>query len=198
MSSPAETSSTRTEGARPSLDVAVLMRRERVHGPSAHWQPFRWVLDSVVPDAHAFGDAPRCLREDGGEALWLHPGFKAELFRDDAEGYHLNVTTPAPCWFVLWRMEVAPAEGTEPRAMPVVVSLSYNEAGRWLDAQETVEQVPAPVEVVDWVRAFASEHYVIEPKKRKRPESFRPLVDRFGNAATVSTEKKRGRGAGDV
>jgi len=41
-------------------------------------------------------------------------------------------------------------------------------------------------------------HYMIEPKRRKRPESFRPLVDRFGNAASVSTEKKRGGGAGDV
>jgi len=48
------------------------------------------------------------------------------------------------------------------------------------------------------MRAFAYEHYVIEPKRRKRPESFRALTDRFGNAASVSTEKKRGRGAGDV
>lgn len=187
---------TRTE--RPSLDVAVLMRRERVQGPSAHWQPWRWVLDSVVPDEPAFSTAPRLLRDEAGEQLWLHPGFKAELFRDDAEGYHLNITTPAPCWFVLWRMQDEPSLAEWPIPLPVVVSLSYNEAGRWLDAQETVEQVPAPPEVVAWVGAYVAEHYVIEPKKRKRPESFRPLVDRFGNAASVSTEKKRGRGAGDV
>ena len=47
-------------------------------------------------------------------------------------------------------------------------------------------------------RGFVQAHYVMEPRRRKRPESFRPLVDRFGNAASVSTEKKRGRGAGDV
>ena len=183
---------------RPALDVAVVMRRERVHGPSAHWQPWRWILDSVVPDEPAFGTAPRLLHDDDGAQRWLHPGCKVELFRDEAEGYHLNVTTPAPCWFVLWRMEEEPHLADEPIPLPVVVSLSYNEAGRWLDAQETVEQVPAPPEVVEWVRAFAAEHYVIEPKRRKRPESFRPLVDRFGNVASVSTEKKRGRGAGDV
>jgi hypothetical protein len=95
-------------------------------------------------------------------------------------------------------MEENPSIADEPLARPVVVSLSYNEAGRWLDAQETVEQVPAPEEVIEWMRGFVQEHYVIEPKRRKRPESFRPLVDRFGNAASVSTEKKRGHGAGDV
>ena len=51
----------------------------------------------------------------------------------------------------------------------MVVTLSYHDAGRWLDAQETVEQVPAPPEVVEWMRAFVDEHYVIEPKRRKRP-----------------------------
>jgi hypothetical protein len=78
----------------------------------------------------------------------------------------------------------------------VVVSLSYNEAGRWLDAQETVENVPAPPHVVEWLRAFAAEHYVQEPKKRQRPQSFRRLEDRFGQPASVSTEKKRGGGEG--
>ena len=32
--------------------------------------------------------------------------------------------------------------------------------------------------------------------KRKRPESFKPLQDRFGNPASVSTEKKFGGGDG--
>ena len=183
---------------RPALDVAVVMRRERLHGPSSHWQPWRWTLDSVIPDAPGFGTGPRLLHDDDGAQRWLHPGYKVELFRDEAEGYHLNATTPAPCWFVLWRMDEEATLGAEPIPRPVVVTLSYYEAGRWLDAQETVEQVPAPPAVVDWVRDFVAEHYVIEPKRRRRPESFRPLVDRFGNAASVTTEKKRGPGTGDV
>ncbi|MDQ0568742.1 hypothetical protein QFZ42_000576 [Variovorax paradoxus] len=179
----------------PSIDVAVVMRRERV---DSRWQSWRWILESVAPDQPGFGTEPRLLETGESAQRWLHPGFKTELFRDDVEGYHLNATTPAPCWFVLWRMEEEPTIADEPLARPVVVSLSYNEAGRWLDAQETVEQVPAPEEVIEWMRDFVQAHYVIEPKRRKRPESFRPLVDRFGNAASVSTEKKRGRGAGDV
>jgi hypothetical protein len=175
----------------PSIDVAVVMRRERVE---SRWQSWRWILESVGPDQPGFGTEPRLLESSDGAQRWLYPGFKTELFRDEVEGYHLNATTPAPCWFVLWRMDEEATIADEPIARPAMVSLSYHDAGRWLDAQETVEQVPAPADVVDWMRAFAEEHYVPEPKRRKRPESFRPLADRFGNPASVSTGKKYGGG----
>lgn len=176
---------------RPSIEVAVVMRRERIDN---RWQPWRWALFDVLPNEPAFGTEPRLLLKSDDEERWLYPGFLVELFRDDAEGYYLNVTTPAPCWFVLWRMEEEATIADEPMARPTMVSLSYHDAGRWLDAQETVEQVPAPPHVIDWMRAFADEHYVLEPRRRKRPESFRGLQDRFGNPASVTTEKKYGGG----
>ena len=46
------------------------------------------------------------------------------------------------------------------------------------------------------MRAFAQEHYEPEQKKRKRPESFKSLADRFGQPASVSTGKKYGGGEG--
>lgn len=177
--------------SRPSIEVAVTMRRERIDN---RWQPWRWSLAEVVPQEASFGTEPRLLYQGQDEVRWLHPGFLVEMFRDDAEGYYLNATTPAPCWFVLWRMEEEASVADEPIARPVMVSLSYHDAGRWLDAQETVEQVPAPAEVVEWLRAFVDEYHVAEPKKRKRPESFKRLEDRFGNPASVSTEKKFGGG----
>jgi hypothetical protein len=178
--------------AHPTLEVAVVMRRERVQGPAARWQAWRWVLDSVSPDQPGFGEAPRLLSDDEGVQRWLHPGFKVELFNDDAEGYYLNATTEAPCWFVLWRMEEEASVAPEPIARPLVVTLSYHDAGRWLDAQETVEQVPAPPSVVQWLQAFVEAHHVLEAKRRQRPQSFQPLQDRFGNPARVSTGKTRG------
>ena len=176
---------------RPYTDVAVIMRRERLDN---RWQPWRWSLDSVVINEPAFGTEPRALITDTDGQRWLFPGFRVELFRDDAEGYHLNLTSPAPCWFVMWRMDEDAGDGTEPLARPVAVSLSYHDAGRWLDAQDSVEQVPAPEPVQDAMRAFVAEHYQPEPKRRKRPESFKPLQDRFGNPASVSTDKQRGGG----
>jgi hypothetical protein len=176
---------------RPRTTVAVVMRRERIDNK---WQPWRWVLADVVSHEDAFGTEPRLLFKSDDEERWLHPAFTVELFRDDAEGYYLNATTDAPCWFVLWRMDEEANVADEPIARPVMVSLSYHDAGRWLDAQESVDQVPAPADVVDWMRAFAQENYVIEPKRRQRPASFQPLQDRFGNPASVSTVKKFGGG----
>lgn len=166
------------------------MRRETVQGAMARWQPWRWVLAEVVPHEPGFGDRPRCLREDEHGALWLYPDQVVELFTDDAEGYWLNVTSPNPAFFVMWRMNES-TDGQQPLAVPQAVSLSYHDAGRWLDAQETVETAAAAPEVVEWVSAFAQQHHVPEPKRRQRPQSFQRLTDRFGQPVSISTEEKR-------
>lgn len=176
---------------RPGIDVAVVMRKVPT---ASQWHPWRWELAEVVPQVEDLGREPRLLHQGPDGERWLHPGFRVELYRDEAEGYYLNVTTPAPGWFVMWRMEEEASVAPEPIPRPVIVSLSYHEAGRWLDAQETVENVPVPPEIVEWMRAFADAHYVPEPRKRKRPESFRRLEDRFGNPASVTTGKKYGGG----
>lgn len=176
---------------RPCTVVAVVMRRERIDN---RWQPWRWSLAEIVPHEEGFGEAPRLLLKDEREERWLHPGFKVELFTDDAEGYYLNASTGQPCFWVVWRMEEEALLADEPVAVPQIVTLSYHDAGRWLDAQETVEQVPAPPQVVQWLQQFVDQHYVIEAKRRQRPQSFKPLTDRFGNPARVSTEKKTGGG----
>ena len=177
---------------RPELKVAVVMRRERITTAMSRWQDWRWVLGDVVPHEEAFGSSARILYKDEQEERWLHPDYTVSLYGDDAEGYYLNLSTSAPCWFVLWRMEEEATLCETPLARPEVVSLSYVDAGRWLDAQETVEQVPAPAAVVEWLQTFVDQHREEEPRRRRRPESFRSLTDRFGNPALISTGKSRG------
>lgn len=183
-----------TSANRPHIAVAVLMRREPVQGAMARWQTWRWVLADVMQQEASFGSTPRCLRQAEQETLWLYPNWSVELFSDDAEGYWLNATSPMPCFFVMWRL-IDSEDGSEAVAVPQEVSLSYHDAGRWLDAQESVENVPASTEVVEWLRAFAERHFVPEEKKRQRPQSFQRLTDRFGQPASVSTDLKR-KGAG--
>jgi len=174
---------------RPCVSVAVIMRRERIDN---RWQPLRCELADVVPHEAGFGQQPRLLLKDDSEERWLHPGFKVELFIGDAEGYYLNVTTPQPCFWVVWRMEEQALLADEPVAVPQIVTLSYHDAGRWLDAQETVEQVAAPLDVVQWLQRFVDQHHVLEAKRRQRPQSFKTLQDRFGNPVRVSTDKTMG------
>ncbi len=193
---------------RPTLDVSVVMRLEPVTGPMARWQAWRWVVCDVVPEGEPRliqpGDPAaqplepeevQPLPPDDGAPLpagrfWLHRGHRVELFRDDAEGHYLNLTSPSPCFWVFWRPDDEHRIEGEPFAVPQIVTLSYHDAGRWLDAQEKVDQVAAAPAVVDWLRAFVDTHYQAEPKRRKRPQSFQPLTDRFGQPARVSTDKQ--------
>lgn len=150
---------------RPCFTVAV--RMERQHQPN-RWEDWRCSVAEVVLDDGGFGAEPRLLRDDGHSALWLVPGLQVPLYRDEAEGYYLNLSSGAPVWFVMWR----PGESDPPVPRPEIVTLSYNEAGRWLDAQERVDNLPLPDEVRALLQAYVDEHYRPEQKKRARPPSF--------------------------
>lgn len=150
---------------RPSIRVAVQI--ERLRQPT-RWEDWRFQVADILLDDGRWGEAPRLLRDDGDTATWLHPGFAVELFVDEAEGYYLNLSSGAPVWFVMWRID----DEDPSQARPETVTLSYHEAGRLLDAQERVDNLPLPSEVVQWLQAFTDEHYKPEPKKRRRPASF--------------------------
>ncbi len=150
---------------KPSLRAAVVIERQKDPNP---WESWRFRIADVVVDQGQFGEGQRTLRDDGRTALFLHTGMPVTLFRDESEGYYLNLDSGVPVWFVMWRID-----NEDPsRAQPEVVTLSYNEAGRMLDAQERVDNVPLPADVIAWLKEFTAEHYRPEPKQRRRPASF--------------------------
>lgn len=150
---------------RPGVDVAVVMERE---ARPNRWEDWRFKVVDVVPGEPAFGNLPRVLRDDGKVCRTLYPGFRLELFVDEAEGYYLNLSSGAPVWFVVWRID----DDDPSRAWPETVTLSYNEAGRRMDAQERVDNVPLQADTAAWLQAYTEANYRPEPKKRKRPASF--------------------------
>lgn len=152
-----------------TLQVAVVMER---HCQPTRWEDWRHAVVEVVLDEGQFDDAAgarmRVLRDDGRVARVLHTGLSVSLHRDEAEGYWLNLSSGSPVWFVMWRSDEQDAS----RAWPELVSLSYHMAGRLLDAQERVDNVPLSAEVVRSLQDFTDLHYRPEPKKRRRPASF--------------------------
>ena len=156
---------------RPSVQVAVVMERE---AQPNRWEDWRFKVVEVVLQESEFDGEPRVLRDDGKRCLTLHPGFIVELFKDEAEGYHLNLTSGSPVWFVMWRID----EDDPSQARPEAVSLSYNEAGRWLDSQERVDNLPLDDELMGWLQAFTSENHQPESQPRKRPASALPPKQR--------------------
>jgi hypothetical protein len=150
---------------RPTIRVAVVVERE---SQPNQWESWRHRIADVVVDEGQFGSEARLLRDDGRFARFLYPGYQVTLYPDEGEGYYLNLTSGAPVWFVMWRLDEADAA----QARPELVTLSYNEAGRLLDAQERVDNVPLPNVLRDWLQAYTDATYRPEPKQRKRPASF--------------------------
>lgn len=135
----------------------------------SRWADFVWEPFGVVPGYT--GTETKLLLEHDGVAQWLHPGFLLELHRDETEGYYLNVSAQDPRVFVLWRMEGE-------QALPLHVTASFDEAGRWLDAGHSVDGVAMPPEIFAWVGDYVEKNYRPQPKKRVKPRSFQHPKDR--------------------
>lgn len=130
-----------------AVGLAVGFRRVALE---SRWADHAWRPAAVAPSGAAL--TPVDLRCDG---LELH------LHSDEAENYLLNLSAPAPLLFVVWRME-----DDEPRVL--MVTVSYGEAARLLDAGENVEGVPLPDDLRGWVEDFALAHQRPPEKKAKQ------------------------------
>lgn len=174
-------------GAEPRRDVdpvPVRVTFERRETGNA-WQPHAWRPGAIEPGG---ADAPLAIR----------------LFVDEAEGYYLNVTTAEPSVFVLWRLPgdesgiVSDASTEPPHALAVTVS--YNEAGRWLDGGERVDRVPMPAQMIDWLCGYVRIHYRPEVTRKRRGakpsflprEEFARMVEREGAIVAADGSATRG------
>ena len=147
----------------PRFSAAVLMEWTRLND---RWQSEKWEAVEVM-EYEGAPTIPILLMEDQSRARWLHSGYELTLYRDEAEGYHLNLASPQPFVFVNWRME----DGI---ARPNQLTLSYNEAARMMDAEERVDGVPMPEPWREPLAAFVALHYRPDAKKeRARPPSFK-------------------------
>jgi len=148
----------------PALAVAVVMERRQL---ANRWRSDVWEPIGVVPDAEPRGATPRLLFRDEQREQWLHPGFKLELFHDEAEGYYLNLHSPQPYVFVNWLEE-------DGAGVPKIVTVSYNEAARQMDGGAQVDGVVMQPEWLGWLAEYVERHYRPEPKKKRiRPPSFK-------------------------
>ena len=138
--------------------VAVIMERSKL---ASRWLPYRWEARGVVRDIFPVATRERVILQDEQSLQVLFPGLELRLTREEAEGYYLNLTSPEPKLFVLWRLR-------DETARPEFVTVSYNEGTRWADSGESVDGVPLPPELRPWMGEFVEQHYQPETKKQKR------------------------------
>jgi hypothetical protein len=68
--------------------------------------------------------------------------------------------------FVLWRMEGE-------QALPLDVTASSEEAGRWMDGGHSVDAVAMPPEIFAFVGQYVEDNYRPQPRVRIKPRSFK-------------------------
>jgi hypothetical protein len=151
---------------KPTFPVAVVMQRRTVQNrwTDCVWEPVRVVAGESGP--------ARQLMDDGSVVQWLHPGFTLVLHKDEAEGYFLNCSGTEPKVFVLWRMDGE-------RGVPVEVTVSSEEAGRWMDGGHSIDGVAITPEIFTWVGEWVEKNYRPQPQVRIKPRSFRHPKDRM-------------------
>jgi Protein of unknown function (DUF3305) len=166
---------------KPLFPVSVVMRRVPIVN---RWVSEKWELAGVEPDAGANEISCTALEGDA----WLWRGFTLDLHPSEAEGYYLNMSAPDPRVFVMWRLEEW--EGVE-TARPWVTTASYHEAARMMDGGETVDSLPIPSPVREWIEPWLAANYKPEPRrKHRRNEDF------WGDGARAPSATKAGA-AGD-
>ena len=156
--------------------VDVIMERIPLQSrwASERWQPR--AVEVALPGAGSASNAKTvpgqivCVRD--GENRWRCKGFDLELHPTEAEGYFLNITAPDPRIFVMYRMF---DDGAMPVARPVIVTVSYNQAGRYMDGGEQVDGVPMVPAIADWMRPFIAQHYKPEPRRKVKRND--PVAD---------------------
>jgi hypothetical protein len=127
------------------------------------WGTEQWEARGVVMRDDPPAGAGQVIFQDERTTQYLFPGFQLKLRPDEAEGYFLNITSPQPKVFVLWRKD----EGDD-TARPRLLTVSFNEGARWMDGGATVDGVALPVDLLSWIVAFVERHYRPEPKKKGR------------------------------
>ena len=140
----------------------VVMERRPLDSP---WQTHAW-MPLRLESAPGISE-PCLLTRAGGREEWLYPELTVELFRDEAQGYYLNLTAPAPVIFVHWANE----DGV---VRVLGLTASYDQAARLMDGGMQVDPVPMPADWLGWIDTFVRAYYRPEAKRpRSRPPSFR-------------------------
>ena len=150
------------------IPVDVVMERVPLvnRWVSEKWQPATVVaVGAPALNLDVTPGVPQLLHDTPEGSQWRFPRCVVELHPSEAEGYYLNLSSPKPCAFIMWRMI---DDGLSPAARPVIVTLSYNEAARMMDGGEQVDSVALPLPLQEMLMPYIEEHYKPEPKKKVR------------------------------
>jgi len=89
------------------------------------------------------------------------------LYVDECESYYHNLLAKTPRCYVIARRD----EDAVP--VPFLVSLSFDEAHAYLEADDEVFEVDMPPEIYRWTEAFVLHHYTPEKRVKRKRQNWR-------------------------
>lgn len=166
-----------------TFPVSVILARDEVQ--VGRWRAPRWRALGVVAGASCDTDAggselsgdawtrrhpdlslrSRQVAAEDGQVARLWSGFTLRLYRDSTESYWHNLLGRQPKLFVICR----PDDSGE--LEPCAISANYDEAGAYMEADDTVLSVPMPPEIYRWIEQYVVKYFrPVERKARKRKD----------------------------
>lgn len=149
-----------------SFSVAVIMQQSPSGSPWAddYWEA---IGVSAGDSAQVAGNrTPVMIHEQGGVRQFLYTGFRIALYIDECESYYHNLISPTPRCYVV-------ADYVDELPVPILVSLSFDEAQAYLEGEQIVYAVDIPAELYTWSEAFVLSHYVPEKKKKRKLKDWK-------------------------
>lgn len=143
----------------PAFPIAVVIEHLILEN---RWASEKWEVQGIIPDTGVAPPAGRIIHRSTRATQYLFGGLELALSRSEAENYYLNLTSPSPKVFIMWRLQ-------NEVARPVLATVSYGEGARYLDSGENVDGVPMPPEIIAWLGTYVEDNYRPQPKlPRKR------------------------------
>lgn len=164
----------RSGATQQSMPLGIVVRRS----PGVtRWARWSWRVPAVLPGA---GPADwRELRRSGETVEYHAATVPLTLWAAETEAYLTALADTPPCLYVVLRSTDAAAASDTPPLSVLLATASPFEAQDYADpGEDLVEKVAMPDGLAAWVQAFARDHHVAEPfKKRRRSPARVDLVE---------------------
>ncbi|OOY99289.1 DUF3305 domain-containing protein [Solemya velum gill symbiont] len=144
--------------------VAVIL--ERLEAKS-QWVDYVWSAVGVTVGSqdHLPRREAQLVHEEEGVQHYLYGGLQVALYVDQCESYYHNMMTETPrCYIVAYDAEESGTGMPE----PFLVTMSFDEAHCYLEAEGEVYSVDVPPELYRWTEDYVLAHYVAEKKKKRK------------------------------
>jgi hypothetical protein len=143
------------------MPVSVFMESSPSSSPwaDAYWKA---VGVTVGQQADNEGHGARLVFQDKGLNRYIYSGFELKLYVDQCESYYHNLVSPYPKCYVITEL----SEDNVP--VPILVSMSFDEAHAYLEGDDQIYAVEIPPEVYVWTEAYIIANYFPEKKTKRK------------------------------